>query len=122
MEKDDLEKEIHELELGLQNPIHRKNKEYLNTYLSVDFLEFGTSGNQYNKETTIKSLLESTDNTVYEMFNYSYRKLSDEIVQVFYKTKRTTNEKEVVWSQRSSLWKFEDGFWKMLFHQATKIE
>jgi hypothetical protein len=55
------------------------------------------------------------------MSDFSLKEISENILQAIYKTERTENEIEKVFSLRSSLWRKEGGKWKMFFHQATRI-
>lgn len=54
-----------------------------------------------------------------KMSDFEIHPLSDEIILATY---RIYNEIGKQHSLRSSIWKLNDGKWKMVFHQGTKTE
>jgi hypothetical protein len=117
----EIEKNIFDLEYKLQSVGGRSSVEELNNLIADDFLEFGTSGNKYNKQDTLKSLPTEDGKFKYSMSDFSVKQISDNIIQAIYKTDRTENDANKVTSLRSSLWRNENGQWRMFFHQGTKV-
>jgi len=108
-----LHETIAELEKELHQPDTRKSKERLHTLLADSFVEFGQSGNVYNKKDIIEHLLESPTVT-FHASNFAVKELSSEIVLITYRT-----EKDNMRSLRSSIWQKIDDNWQMIFHQGT---
>lgn len=115
---DTLEK-IKDLEIELHQEETRKNAYRLKQLLSYEFIEFGTSGKVHTYEDEISNLPQETFHKI-EAFDFNMRKLSQEVIQVTYKTKRTLENGESH-ALRSSLWIQENETWKMIFHQSTKL-
>ncbi len=110
---------IRKLEIELHSKVARQSEQILNDLIANDFLEFGTSGNSSSKEDIIKRLPNS-DHLEIDSFDFTIRKISIDVIQVIYKTKMVIEDEEVK-SQRSSLWKNNNGQWQMIFHQSSKI-
>ncbi|MCC7522235.1 DUF4440 domain-containing protein [Candidatus Uhrbacteria bacterium] len=108
-----------ELELSILSPEVRRSREKLDALLADDFMEIGSSGAMYKKHDTLTHLPNSTDKTEYELFDFDARSLSEELVQTFFKTKRTINDSDVTISNRTSLWKKHGDSWQMVYHQGT---
>jgi hypothetical protein len=53
-----------------------------------------------------------------KLSDFEIHQLSGEIVLTTY---RIFNEEKMQHSLRSSIWKFEDTKWRMIFHQGTPI-
>jgi len=101
-----------DLEMSLHSPEVRKSRDKLDSLLAAEFIEIGASGNTYNKQQIINSLLEETPGEI-KAKDFEHRKLSDELALLIYKSESTRC------SIRSSIWKLENGRWRMLFHQGT---
>jgi len=114
-----LAKLIESFELELLRPEVRKSVEKLNDLLADDFLEFGMSGLQYNKQDIIKLLISSTD-TKYEGLDFAAKELAPDTVLLTYRSSTEnlrTGKKQ--WTLRSSIWKKLGKNWQMIFHQGT---
>jgi hypothetical protein len=103
----DLEKQLLQLKF-------RKNKAALESILHPDFFEFGSSGTQWDRATTIESLTKE-EATSYPASDFLAHPISDDVILITYTTERN-GQKEL----RSSLWKKSDDAWKLFFHQGTK--
>ncbi|MEK7514919.1 MAG: DUF4440 domain-containing protein [Patescibacteria group bacterium] len=114
------EKEIiFELENSLQQPSVRKSAEKLNDLISEDFVEFGSSGLVYTKQDVLNNLPASPE-IKFIMTDFKITILSTDIIQSTFKTEKTnTQTGKVTQSLRSSLWRNENGKWRMIFHQGT---
>ncbi|MBX9977868.1 MAG: DUF4440 domain-containing protein [Alphaproteobacteria bacterium] len=107
---------IYALELSLLNPITRQSVVRLNRLIADDFVEFGCAGRMYNKKATLHSLpLETNRNFTVEHFIVT--ELSQTIMLVTY-----TLIEEGRKSLRSSIWRFKEQQWQIIFHQGTVVQ
>lgn len=112
---------IFELENKLQKPEVRKSVELLNDLISNDLIEFGSSGLVYKKSDVLKNLPTSSE-IKFNMTDFQINTLSSNIIQSIFRTEKIdTKTGKVTRSLRSSLWKNEDGKWRMIFHQGTPL-
>jgi hypothetical protein len=110
-----------ELETKLHKKSVRNSPDLVSELLSDDFIEFGSSGNVYDKTTVIESLKNEQTDLNITTKDFKLKTLSDEIIQLTYRTVKTdplTNAPLA--SLRSSIWKLENNKWRMIFHQGTK--
>lgn len=118
---DDLKETIYKLEEKLQKPDVRKSAKELDDLISDDLIEFGSSGQKYTKKDVLANLPSSPE-IKFIMTDFETNILGEKIVQSLFKTEKTNLETgKITTSLRSSLWRNEDGKWKMLFHQGTPI-
>ena len=110
---------IIELELSLLDPEVRKNFSLVDSLLDDSFVEFGTSGKTYDKRIIIERLSEEVPSKI-EATDFVPIQLTENVVQLRFKTKRTGEDGLLVVSLRSSIWKKTGETWKMVFHQGTK--
>jgi len=103
------------LESSMLNPDSRKSADVA-ALLTDDFVEIGSSGNQYDKAEALASLAEEVP-VVVTATHYSARRISQDVVLINYRTCRQT--KPPVYSLRSSIWYFNQGKWRLTFHQGT---
>lgn len=108
---------IRKLEESLLKPEIRSSKLELEKRLAEDFFEFGSSGKVLYKNEAIP---ENGIGTVkMKLSNFEMHQLADDVVLATY---QIFNEVSNQHSLRSSIWKRNDGAWKMYFHQGTKME
>lgn len=116
---DNLNRTFYELETSLLKPEVRALREQLDKLLADDFMEFGSSGNVYRKEDTLKNLPASSDKVEFVVSDFEAKQLSENLMLTTFKTEKTINGVEKITSLRSSIWKKEGDNWQMLFHQGT---
>ena len=106
---------LRDLEERLLLPRVRASPDEVAALLADEFIEFGSSGRIYDKQQIIRLLQEERGQAICTLADFSARRLAANIVLVTYR---------VVESQtiRSSIWRLEDGRWRMVFHQGTKAE
>ena len=86
-------------------------------YLSEDFKEFGSSGGIMDKNFLLENVTEQgVDQIFYTVTDFEALTLAEDIVQTRFITTNLTNGKQ---QNRSSLWRNENGIWRMFFHQGT---
>ncbi len=86
--------------------------------LCDDFQEFGTSGRVYDKAEVVAALSDGPRIPL-DAFDFSVALLSPQLALVTYRARRRTQPP--VASLRSSLWRFEEGRWRLRFHQGTVV-
>jgi len=92
------------------------SRENLENRLSKDFFEYGKSGVIHNRKSTINSLVSLTEDRRIEIINFELTALSESVLLVHYTSWHKDDDLYVL---RTSIWKIEDGEWKMYFHQGT---
>jgi glyoxylase I family protein len=112
----DFEQVIKRLEEKLLNAGIRKEPEELENLLSADFLEIGSSGRIYNRAETVEALKDETP-AEFTLSDFKAVRISEDIILAVYKAARGRNA-----SLRSSIWRLENGSWKMRFHQGTPVK
>ena len=100
----------------------RSSSEQLRSLISEDFLEIGASGGSFGLDEVLENLPRKAQNWSAVAKIFECRELSDNIFQVLFQCVITHDiDSEPVYSLRSSIWRLEDGQWKMVFHQGTKV-
>jgi hypothetical protein len=115
-----LSEQIYQLEDQLLQPEIRRSKEEIAKLLADDFVEFGSSGRIFDKIQVVEGLPHSpTVPMVIE--DFQIKVLSSNVVLATYRVVRTNEPREEMKnSLRSSIWKFIDKRWQMVFHQGTR--
>ncbi|MFZ2048861.1 MAG: DUF4440 domain-containing protein [Minisyncoccia bacterium] len=117
----DIKETIFELENKLLQSDIRKSVENLDDLISEDFIEFGSSGAIYTKKDILERLPNSPE-IKFVMTDFKVNVLSTDIVQSTFKTEKIDAETgKNTRSLRSSIWKNESGWWKIIFHQGTLL-
>jgi hypothetical protein len=106
---------LRDLEERLLHPSVRASPDEVATLLADEFIEFGSSGRIYDKQQIIRLLQEEQGEAQLTMAEFSARRLSADTVLVTYRVVESR-------TMRSSIWCFQEGRWRMVFHQGTKIE
>jgi hypothetical protein len=109
------------LERDLHKKSTRRSKEKLDELLHDDFEEIGASGRTYNKVQIIEELLTEKPLTI-NASNFELRMLSEDIAQLKYKTRNTADNCTFRTTLRTSIWKYENSKWKLVFHQGTVVQ
>jgi hypothetical protein len=115
-----LSEQIYQLEDRLLQPEIRRSKEEIAKLLADDFVEFGSSGRIFDKIQVVEGLPHSpTVPMVIE--DFQIKVLSSNVVLATYRVVRTNEPREEMKnSLRSSIWKYIDKRWQMVFHQGTR--
>jgi hypothetical protein len=98
----------------------RKSVKEINSMLADTFFEIGSSGRVFNKQQIIEGL-QTESPSIYKLENFKTFDLAPDVVLVTYRVSRLNDllEQAPAHSLRSSIWKFIDGQWQMVFHQGT---
>lgn len=119
MEMESLKNHILQLESDLLKPEIRQSIDEISELLSDGFIEFCSSGYvwHYNKGESVDEEIQEIN---WQIKNFTVNQLSDNCVLATYKLiKHNELDENKKYSLRSSIWKYYDGKWKMLFHQGT---
>ncbi len=110
-----LEATLFALERSLHDPATRANPASAGNLLSADFREFGSSGRIWSRDATLHSL--ATEPPAYiTARDFTCQPLSPTLALLTYVSHNGVRD-----ALRSSLWRLEDGQWRILFHQGTPI-
>ena len=103
----------------------RASPTLIDALLAEDFREIGSSGDTFGKREALDLLAEEAcDGHVYERAtsDWSIRALTADVALVTYRVvRRDHTEGATAASLRSSVWRFRDGGWRMVFHQGTRV-
>lgn len=118
---------IHYLEMQLLQPNIRQSRDELDRLFAEDFVEFGSSGRVYDKETAIASMIGEQQTPQYvfdaEIHDLKVKPLAPDLVLATYRLKVVSHTlQRKSFSLRSSIWKHEDGKWRLVFHQGTPTQ
>ena len=103
--------------LGLEWKLFDTNirrSEHVLDLLDEDFIEIGKSGRVYTRAQVIEALREEAP-LAWELTGFRTQIVAPHVCLLTY---RATSENALT-SLRSSLWRRENGRWRMLFHQGT---
>lgn len=110
------------LEESLLAPEVRSAPEKLGRLLSDDFIEFGSSGQTYDKQQVIEALQHDSGEH-FSLQDFQVRLLAHGVVLATYQAGKISDEgQKVRYSLRSSIWRFEEDRWQIVFHQGTPVD
>lgn len=113
--------ELRKLEESLLDTAVRRDRRKMRSMLAENFLEFGSSGRIWTRNSIIELLSQETAFVPPAIEDFRCAFLSQEVALVTYRTVRTDPDSgEVLASLRSSIWTNESGSWRMRFHQGTR--
>ena len=116
-----IEEHLLQLENYLLKSEIRKSSQRINEILTNDFIEFCSSGSEYHYKNGDIFQKEDDNNTLcWEILDFKIKELSNDCILAMYKLiKHNEVNENKKYSFRSSIWKYYDGKWKMVFHQGT---
>jgi len=106
-----IQDEIRQAEEQLLTPGIRGSAAVLDRMVSDQFVEFGSSGRTYAKSDVIEQMT-TKPNVTGSLVDFRAIELSADVALATYRTER---------SLRSSIWRRENGHWRIVFHQGTPI-
>jgi len=110
---------LYRLEESLLQPEIRRSPAEVARLLADEFVEFGSSGRVYEKQSIIDELSQEPE-IRFLMKDFRAFSLAQGVVLVTYRaTSFSRNKEKAVHSLRSSVWKSSQGGWQMIFHQGT---
>lgn len=116
--------DLYPLEAELQAQLNRRDRGRLEALLDPSFREIGSSGVVYSREQTILALLsEAPIDRQIEMSDKRSMRVSKDVVLLTYRAVTLDpGRAETTCSLRSSIWRWSDGAWSIVFHQGTVSE
>lgn len=123
-----MEQTTAEMIITLECSLHRReirtNPEAVKRLLSGDFIEFGSSGRIFDRQTTVASLAAEvpTDGSALQVSDFVVKTLCEGVILVTYRSNRPPTDAQAErQTLRSSIWKRIDNRWQMVFHQGTVV-
>ncbi|MCL4526693.1 MAG: DUF4440 domain-containing protein [Gammaproteobacteria bacterium] len=113
--KEPVEKLLETLERQLLAPQVRKSR-LVSELLAEEFVEFGSSGRQFNKAQIVAALQVETSVEV-TASEFKVQLLSSQVALITYRAHR--HSAPSTHTLRSSIWQQREGQWQMVFHQGT---
>ncbi|WP_430535538.1 DUF4440 domain-containing protein [Listeria rocourtiae] len=110
-----LKTRLQNLEEQLLTSRVRLSRQALREILAEEFFEIGSSGRILYRDEPISE--DGIGEVQMELSDFSIQELSEDIVLATY---RIFNVTENQYSLRSSIWKYTDNRWRLVFHQGTK--
>jgi len=102
--------------------IIRGSREEISLLLADDFVEFGVSRRTFDKLQVVEELPHSPAAPVI-IEDFQVKVLAPDVVLATYRAVKTNESREEMRnSLRSSIWKFLDGRWQMVFHHDTRAQ
>lgn len=108
---------IRRLEERLLRAEVRASPEALAELLAETFVEFGSSGRVFDRPQIVE-LLQSEPPVPVSITDFTLTPLAEDVALVTYRAYRQQPDGMVV-SLRSSVWRWLDGRWQVIFHQGT---
>jgi hypothetical protein len=112
---------FYNLEISLHKKEIRNSREKVEALIADDFVEFGKSGDVFNKKDIIDQLEKEVVDLQINISDFIAKELSPEVVLVTYTANMLDDDNATTIStNRSSIWVWRDQRWQMVFHQGTK--
>ena len=108
------------LEQSLWQADTRHDRQFMQTVLDPDFIEFGRSGRRYGRDEILPAIGEHGSITA-SLHALDTRRLSPELALVTYVSEVRQGDGDE-WANRSSIWDCSSGRWELRFHQGTPCE
>ena len=109
------------LEKTLLDPAVRRDRSRVSELLAEDFVEFGSSGTVWTRD-RILDLLATEEYVPPAIEAFECRQIGSTTMLATYRSVRVdalTGTRTV--TLRSSIWKMENGAWRIQFHQGTRV-
>jgi hypothetical protein len=113
-----LEQHLRGLEERFLRPDVGSSRAHLEKLLAEDFLEIGSSGVAYDRE-SIVSMHVLKPPAGWSIVDFKAKPLADGVALVTYVATKSGGGGT---SFRCSIWRRDAGRWRMVFHQGTRVE
>ena len=123
MSTENLKEKLVRFEKRLHDHSTRHSRQSLIQLLHPQFKEIGYSGRAYDFEQIIADLA-SEGPPVHKVISKQYEltRLDDDICSVSYLSAREQQDGSICrYARRTSIWKWEQSNWLLIFHQATPV-
>jgi hypothetical protein len=120
MSADTLLSVLRTLECELHEPKARRDEKRLAELLDPGFREFGRSGAAYERADIFELLSNEVPPAKVHAQGFTAFELAPSVVLLTYQSAHVSNSGTVErHTNRSSIWRFGDSRWQMVFHQGT---
>ena len=120
MSGDTLLSVLRTLECELHDPKVRRDQERLAQLIDPEFREFGRSGAAYERADIFELLSSEVPPDKVHAQDFAALQIAPSVVLLTYKSAHVSYSGSVErHSNRSSIWRFVDARWQMVFHQGT---
>lgn len=110
------------LEHAVLAPDHRLDAQRLADLFEDAFVEYGASGQTYDKAALLATMDEAPP-MVRMAWDFKLVRIAPDAALITYRARRRDSETgSEVSSLRSSIWRERDGVWRCLFHQGTRTD
>lgn len=121
MNEENLRKTLLALELELLSPLVRGSEARLDGFLADEFVEFGSSGRIFDKQSIMRLIGRAEPTENFEIKEFRLVTSSEDTALVSYSCDARGDAGDISRrSNRSSMWISRSGRWQMIFHQGTK--
>ncbi len=110
---------LQKLETSLWRSETRFDSHYMESILAEDFIEFGRSGKIYTRKDILNTKAIADIKATLPLPDFKVLPISENVMQVIYISITHYNGLEK--ANRSSIWRKDNGKWKLRFHQGTII-
>ena len=116
----DLLEQLRDLELDLQSLAVRRDRARLGELLHEAFVEFGRSGQRYDKANILEQLPSERAPEAMWSQDFELLELAEGVALITYRSASVNEDGKLFrFSLRSSLWQRTAHGWQMRFHQGT---
>jgi|CXWL01.1.fsa_nt_gi hypothetical protein len=113
---------IKQLELKLLQIDLKADPSLIDDLLSDEFEEISSNGQVNSRNDVVHWLFNKDDNIQWSLIDFRIKVLTDGLVMAIYTTQKLNDSNSPSkGSMRVSIWKRQGDNWKMIFHQASKI-
>lgn len=107
------------LELALLDPDTRRSRDFLARHLADNFEEIAANGRRFGKDEVLARLPQERG-VAFQAEAFKCRMLAPGLALLNYDACHICGDQETR-SRRTSLWRNDDGVWRMCFHQGTPL-
>ena len=102
------------LEFAMWSPDTRGDRWWMAAHLTDDFIEFGYSGRSYTRDDILDQPVGPISVSLHDL---AVRPVGRDAALVTYRSEEPRG-----WANRSSIWRRDDGTWRLAFHQGTPTQ
>lgn len=107
---------LYECEQALLDPVVRRSTKEVEALLHQDFMETGSSGDVYDRDSMISMMVDQSPGDVV-IVDFETTHLSADVALVTYRSVGMGGQE----ARRTSIWVQEDGRWQLRHHQGTRV-
>lgn len=115
-EKALFEQQFNDLEMKLVDPATRRSAEQMKTLIHEDFVEVGSSGDRYDRDSVIEVMTSRSGGSIL-IKDFEALAVAPSVVLCTYRSIGETGRE----ARRSSIWVEVGDTWQVIFHQGTRV-